>query len=1004
MPVAGWGGEGARGRGEGFYGKVHWGEGSILVGRESAVAGSVVGAIPRGGGVALRHGATVLTYDDLLDRAARLAGHLRAHGVGPGVPVGLLLAPGGHYAVALLAVLTAGATAVPFDPTQPVHRRRLQHAAAEPALTIVDSTTGADGPVVDLDDPLWMRAAPLTAAAPGPDDPAYLLFTSGSTGTPKGVRLPYRALANLLAWQHRTAPVGAGTRTLQFAPVTFDVSIQELLSTWVGGGELVVLDGHRRPDVEFLGRFCADEGVGRVFLPFAALQPLSDWVAHAGLRLPRLTEIVTAGEQPVVTEALESFVRLCAPGASLTNQYGPTETHVVTAAVYRGDPAGWPRLPSAGTPVDNATVAILDPAGAVVPVGTEGEVCVAGAPVGLGYLGPDPGGFGQLSTLPDDARRSGPDGRWAYRTGDRGRVDDGRLWLLGRADGQVKIGGHRIELPEIEAVAAAVAPVREVAAVALGPGGADRRLALFLVPGVGTTIDAGAVRRSLAERLPAAAVPSQISVLDALPRTASGKIDRLRLGAGAPTVSPSTSEPSAVIAGILAAALGVSTLDCDESFLDRGGTSLAAMVAVARLTRALHATPPIDRILSTATVADLAADLAAGRWAAVAPTPPADPPLGPVTPTGIQQELWAATELGHPTAYNVVVALDAQRHLDRPRLHRTLHDIVTAHPALRSLLCFVRDEPVLRFPADWRLDLPVEPAVDDVVAARIETDFAERGFRLGRDLPLRALLLRLPRHDRLLLAVHHHVIDDDGIALLLAELAGHRSPPEPEAAARIVDDPADRAYWERALAGVTDDMVTWLQCPGEPPRGEATYLTVSLERMPTPPRGVTLFAWLLATFAHAARDGGAPADLMLGTVTSRRDPLADAHAMGCFTGLLPLRVRVLDRNEATAAAVHRGVVEALGHRQFAYGDLGRPVVAATVGLERPEGRRIRLGGVPARVRTVRPSGTPFPLSAALRPYADGPPVLELTVDESRYPIPTAHTLLKTWHSHLTRPT
>jgi amino acid adenylation domain-containing protein len=405
-------------------------------------------------------GGETLTYGELNQRADRLAGHLRRLGLRPEARVALSLERSPEMAVSVLAVLKAGGVCVPLDPSYPEERRARMREDAGAKIVLRGAELG----------PERLSAGPLPEWA-DPASLAYVLFTSGSTGRPKGVAMSHGALSTLIAWQLRGTP-GAG-RTLQFAPLSFDVSFQELFATWAAGGTLVLVAEEVRRDPAALWAYLAERSVERLFLPFVALQQLAEAArARPGVH-PPLREVVTAGEALQITPAVAAlFVSL--PGARLHNQYGPTETHVVTAETLTGPPASWPALPPIGRPVDGDLVRVLDPGLEPCPAGVPGELCLGGAALARGYLGrPDETA---ARFIPDPYGSPGAAGERLYRTGDRARFRaDGRLEYLGRLDAQVKVRGFRIEPGEVEAALAAHPGVAEAAVTTEGEG-AGRRL------------------------------------------------------------------------------------------------------------------------------------------------------------------------------------------------------------------------------------------------------------------------------------------------------------------------------------------------------------------------------------------------------------------------------------------------------------------------------------------------------------------------------------------------
>ncbi|MFJ1866041.1 amino acid adenylation domain-containing protein [Streptomyces sp. NPDC088097] len=603
---------------------------------------------------AVSDGSRTLGYAALDAAADRLAHRLAALGAGPGQRVAVRLDRGPDVPLAVLAVLKARACCVPLDPALPTGRAELLLADSGAAILLTRTDTTGPRPAADGVRTVLLDARPSTPPAAGPalpsaspEDLAYVVYTSGSTGAPKGIAVPHRSLANLTDWQRRrSAPA---PRTLQFAPVGFDVFFQELFATWAAGGTLVLAPDAVRKDPALLLALVAEQRVDRLFLPFVALQQLADHASAAGLSCP-VPEVVTSGEQLHVTPAVRAF--FAGTGAVLDNQYGPSETHVVTAHRLTGDPAHWPARPPIGRPVQNARVEILDRAGRPVPQGAPGEIRVGGVPVAHGYLG-----------RPEETdRRFLPDpavpGALLYRTGDRGRFGpDGAIEFLGRDDDQVKIRGHRVEPGEVETALRALPGVVQAAVTVVpGPAGPRLRAHFVPVPGPSGPTPAG-VRAALAAVLPAYCVPSRTLAHADFPRTASGKLDRLALDR-APATSgpgsrpgsrpefPSPSPPlSAGARGLVDRAwrevLGERPAHRDENFFDAGGDSLLAVRLVLALRAATGEALPAHAVFASPTPAALAArldgaapsDTPAGDLAADAVLPPDIRPAARVAAT-----------------------------------------------------------------------------------------------------------------------------------------------------------------------------------------------------------------------------------------------------------------------------------------------------------------------------------------------------------------------------------
>ncbi|MCP4659060.1 MAG: amino acid adenylation domain-containing protein, partial [bacterium] len=407
--------------------------------------------------VALVLGDAHRSYRDLDRRSNRLANHLRGRdagplGVAPDVPVGVALERSPEAVEALLGVLKAGGVFVPLDRSYPAERLAFMLADAGVGVLVTRRELVAELPahgartvLLDADRERIERAsAEPVASGAAAENLSYLIYTSGSTGRPKGVALVHRTLTNLIAWQlARSAP---GARTLQFAAMSFDVYLQEVFSTLCSGGTLHLLREAERRDPVQLADLLAAQGIERLFLPFVALQQLAEVAAQSPP--PALREVITAGEQLQITRQVERFFTR-GRGCTLENQYGPSESHVVTAFPLAGPASSWPALPSIGVPVANFRVCVLDPRRRPVPSGVPGELFLAGAGLARGYY--DRPELTAEKFLPDPY--GGGVGGRMYATGDLGRLAaDGTIEFLGRIDHQVKIRGFRIELGEIEAV------------------------------------------------------------------------------------------------------------------------------------------------------------------------------------------------------------------------------------------------------------------------------------------------------------------------------------------------------------------------------------------------------------------------------------------------------------------------------------------------------------------------------------------------------------------------
>ncbi|MDR6978337.1 amino acid adenylation domain-containing protein [Streptomyces sp. 3330] len=530
---------------------------------------------------AVSTGGTTLTYAELNSQANQLASALRARVPSdPAAPaaVALYLQPSVEHVVALLAAARLNLTVVPLDPAYPPPLLRHVLDQADPLCVLVapEDLDALDTlappslprhPVILTDSP---QAAPVPHRHRG-QRPLYTLFTSGSTGTPKGVQVPDRTLCDLLTWQRTAGGLGRPAVTQQFSMLSFDVSFQEILTTLCSGGLLRLVRPAWRQDAPALLEQLEAGGAERIFLPYVALHLLAEHGVRTGRFPSRLREVVTAGEQLVCTDAIRRwFAGL--PDARLFNHYGPTETHVVSALCLDGDPAAWPTRPAIGRPVSHAVLRVVDESGLPVPPGVTGELLIGGPMAGRCYLG-------EAAVTHHDRFVDDPALGVLYCTGDRARFDrQGLLHYAGRDDDQVKLGGFRLELGQVEAALLSYPGVTHAVAVVH-----DGRLAAALQCR-GEDPDPTHLAGHLAARLPAYVRVARFRRLTELPRTPSGKLDRraaltapgdeLRPSADAATASLTPLE--ARLTGLFEAVTG-KAVAADQRFFDAGATSLDLM-------------------------------------------------------------------------------------------------------------------------------------------------------------------------------------------------------------------------------------------------------------------------------------------------------------------------------------------------------------------------------------------------------------------------------------------
>ena len=570
--------------------------------------------------VALEFEGEGLAYSELNRRANQLAHWLKKLGVGPDVLVGLYMERSLEMMVAVLGVLKAGGAYVPMDTAYPRDRLAFMLTDANPRVVITQQSLRNRIPdqawsIICLDSESQSVSAQSLENPPHENDPeslAYVIYTSGSTGRPKGVAMTRQALVNLIIWQCAVSNSKESNRTLQFTSLNFDVSFQEMFSTWCSGGSLVLIQEQVRRDSLALLRFLQENRINRLFLPFIALEQLAEAAASCEVLPSALREVYTAGEQLIITpKILGLFEKL--PGCSLHNHYGPSESHVVTAYPLSALTSQWEPRPPIGRPIANCQVYILDHQLRPVPVGVAGELFIGGSCLARGYLARP-----ELTAerfIPNPFEQDGI-GR-LYRTGDLVRyLRDGRIEFLGRSDHQVKLRGFRIELGEIESVLARHPEVGQAVVVVREDVPGDQRLVAYIVGHDGHSCEVGELKSFLSKKLPDYMLPSAYVFLDALPLTPSGKVNR----GGLPAVSGAQRESSERYVGprdeterkltkMWEELLGIGRIGIKDSFFDLGGHSLLAIRLIARVEQELGRTFSLADLFQSPTVESLALNL-----------------------------------------------------------------------------------------------------------------------------------------------------------------------------------------------------------------------------------------------------------------------------------------------------------------------------------------------------------------------------------------------------------
>ena len=849
-----------------------------------------------------------LSYGELDRRAGALAAVLRRAGVGSEVTVGLERERGTGMIEAIVAVHKAGGAYTAVDAAAPPSRRRWQLADAGAAVLL-----GADGGLERL------RQLPARAGGAGTAGLAYVSYTSGSTGRPKGVAVEHRQLLAYVLGLIERLELGAPRRFATVSTLAADLGNTSIYGALATGGTLHVVSEERLGVADAFAAY--GERIDVLKIVPSHLAALLDAARPAGV-LPREC-LILGGE--ACDGALLRRIRSLDPSCRIFNHYGPTETTVGVAvfAVPRSSAARSP-IPL-GRPLAGARIHLADRRGSTVPIGVAGELLVAGEQVARGYLRrpartaavfrPDP--FGA------------PGGR-LYRTGDLGRRrGDGAIELLGRIDHQMKVRGFRIEPGEIEAALVAHPAVRDAVVLAVRDAAGETRLAAYVVA---RGVTAHELRAHVAARLPGVMVPSAVLLLERLPLTANGKVDRRALPppegfGGEPSAEPVRPRNAVEerVAGLWAEVLGVEAVGVETSFFELGGHSLLATRLLSRLRAAFGVELELRALFEAPTVAALAARLETARRVPLPPIAPAAR-RGETAPLSFAQErLWFLRQLAPEDAsYHLPYFADVRGRFDAGAFAAALAAAERRHESLRTVFERRGGAPFQRVLAPGRVrllrvDLRALPAERrDAEAETLARHEARRRFDLERGPLLRAVLIRRGAEDhRLLLALHHLICDAWSRGLLVRELltlyraAVERwTPVLPVPRIRY----ADFALWQRAsLVGETLEALLApalrrlagapvVELPFDHPRRPRRTRPAAQAPIALPPaetaalrrlarrHGATLFTTLLAVFdAWLCRVTG-QVDLVVGSPVANRNRLETEGVVGLFVNTLALRV------------------------------------------------------------------------------------------------------------------
>ncbi|HWM88912.1 MAG TPA: amino acid adenylation domain-containing protein, partial [Kofleriaceae bacterium] len=984
------------------------------------------------------------TYAELEAASNRLARHLSGRGVGrrgEDGPVSDVIAIWAHRSAplvwAIMAGLKTGAAVLVLDPAYPGESLVQRLALASPgALLRLPGAAPIDAAVrewlqrhprcavVELPSrpgpsDAWARESDAPpAVSVGPGDAALLSFTSGSTGVPKGIVCLHRSLTHFVPWQREEFELEEDDRFSMLSGLSHDPLQRDIFTALQLGAAICVPDPERMSEPGYLAGWAAQARVSVAHLTPAMAQLLAETPAGSAVRVDSLRRAFVVGD--VLTRRDVDRVRRIAPGVVAVNFYGSTETQrAVGYHVVEPGPSPRKQALPLGRGMRDVQLLVVNAAGNLAGVGEVGEILVRSPHLAGGYLADAEQTRRKFTASPF----SGDEEDRVYRTGDMGRyLPDGEVEWAGRADRQVKVRGFRIELGEIEAALARHPGVADVAVVAV-PVGGEGQLVAYLVRRGGAELDVEELRAGAARVLPDYMMPAAIVLLERMPLTPTGKLDRAALPPPPPRVgrrqAPHTSIQEA-LAAIWSGLLGIDQVSLEDDFFALGGHSLRATQLVSRVHSTLGVELPVRAVFEAPTLGALAERVEAAQGV-TAPPLVAVPRDGPLPLSFSQERLWFLAQMdpGSPL-YNIPVALRLTGSLNAPALARALAEVVRRHEVLRTR--FEDEGGVAR-----QVAVPFEEAgfaldFDDLIALPAEQREAEamrgvekltrQSFDLATGPLLRARLVRMGQTDHLLILVVHHAVSDAwSMGVLVGEAAALY-----RAFADGVDSPlpalpvqyADFARWQRAwLEGdaLERQLAYWrgrlagcapLELPADRPRparsssrGERLAFVLpgelrgELEQLGQR-EGATLFMTLLAGFAGLLQRYSGQDDLCVGTPVAGRSRIETEPLIGFFVNTLVLRAdlsgdpsfrQLLARVRDTALGAYANqdvpferLVEELAPRR----DLGRqPLFQAMFVLQNAPMPELVAPGLSLAPVPVDTATSKFDLTLTLVPRPEG---------------------------------
>ena len=906
--------------------------------------------------IAIDAGQRQVSYVELEEKSNSLANFLLANGASAGAPVAVLTEDRVEILTSVLGILKAGCVFAPLDPKIPEKRLEAMISLLAPQWFITESQflrnvngllketgnrarvicTDAEGDVDGLDEltvltdyeKYFNPVKPVIESKP--DDMCYVYFTSGSTGQPKAIAGRLKGIDHFIRWEIKTLSLDAGTRVSQILPPSFDGSLRDMFIPLCTGGTACAPAARETVlETRKLIEWLDEQRISVIHCVPSLFRSLLNEPLTAD-NFKSLKAILMAGE-PLLPSDVKRWTDIFGERVQLINLYGTSETTMAKFAYFVKTSDQERRSIPVGKPIEGAAAMVVDKRGRPCPAGIIGEIYIRTPYRALGYY--------NQPELTREAFIQNPFNNdpndIVYKTGDLGRVlEDGNFEYLGRQDRQVKIRGNRVELQEIEDVLRGHGAVTDVAVIDREDSSGHNYLCAYVVPR--SEVDTEELRQLVLNHLPDYMVPSAFIVMEALPRTISGKIDRNALPVPGRTragmveyVEPST-HVEKVVAGIWTEVFGIDQVGINDNFFQLGGHSLRATQILSRVRAALNVEVPLRNLFETPTVAGLAALIDAKLSSAAPEAEPIKTVVGrnSLPLSFAQQRLWFFDQLEPgSSAYNLPLAVRLKGSLDVGALKRTFAEIIRRHESLRTTFALVDDSPVQHISASSAvpltvIDLSALPESKRETEARLLAEFeTQRPFDLSSGPLLRTFLIKLGEQEHIALLTMHHIISDgwsmgvlvsEVVALYEAYAKGEESP-LPELSVQY----ADYAVWQRErLQGefLEEALSYWreqltgaprmLELPTDRPRlarqsHQGARLTFEINEKITGKlrdlsqrEGVTLFMLVLAAWQFLLSRYSGQQDIVVGAAIANRNRADIENLIGFFVNTLALRVRV----------------------------------------------------------------------------------------------------------------